>query len=171
MKRLIQAVLAAGLLTAATVTPAHAADDYLHSITIGKGCLVPLWGSKDPGAYVGYEVCDDTRAQTWRTIDHGGGWYSYQSAGSDQCLTVLGGGAASNEDIVQQPCAGTPNQRWQTFYRGPFQSPELRPQHSGKCLSVEGGNRVAPSDLRQMDCLNVDWQKWQMLSWPPPIIH
>ncbi|SDZ01103.1 Ricin-type beta-trefoil lectin domain-containing protein [Amycolatopsis xylanica] len=170
MKRLIQAVLAAGLLTAAAVTPAHAADEYLQVITIGKGCLVPLWGSKDAGAYVGYEVCDNTRGQAWRTIDHGGSWYSYQSVGSDLCLTVLGGGTLSNEDIVQQPCAGAPNQRWQPVYRGAFQSPELHPQHSGKCLSIEGNNRVAPADLRQMDCGDVNWQKWNFFSWPPPVV-
>lgn len=154
----------AGLLAATGPAPATAAEDLrvLSVFAEGReGCLAPLWGSTDPGAYLSYEPCDRSRAQFWRMLGDGGGWGSYQSAASGLCLTVVNNSTAQGEDVVQQPCAGAPNQLWRSVQRDPFTKYlEKRAKHSDKCLSAGYTHHTPSAEVVQMDCLNVSWQKW-----------
>ncbi|MCO1576030.1 RICIN domain-containing protein [Crossiella sp. SN42] len=172
--RTVLALAVTGLLAMAGLAPAQAAAERLFLISTngaepGKGgCLTPLWGSKESGAYLGYEVCDNSKSQSWRVIEHGGGWYGYQSAGSGLCATVFNAGTGVGEDLVQQPCTGVPHQRWRTVQHDPVAvTLEWRAQHSDKCLSV-AGTRVAPADVLQLDCSNQGWQRWALVNWPVP---
>ncbi|GAA2786185.1 RICIN domain-containing protein [Crossiella cryophila] len=158
-----------GLLVSTGVTPASAEEDYLTTPTSGEGCLAPLWGSRDAGAYIGFEPCDKTKVQAWRRANKGGGWYTYQSLTSDLCLTVLSTGPAEGADVVQQPCADTPAQRWKFVQRDPVAvAVEVRSQLTDKCLSAGRVQHTAPSDVVTLDCLNVSWQKWAPYRWEPP---
>ncbi|MGO1055182.1 RICIN domain-containing protein [Crossiella sp. CA198] len=167
-QRMLALVLAtAGLLISTGAAPASAAEDYLTSPNSGNGCLAPLWGSREPGAYIGYERCDNTKTQAWRRADKGGGWYTYQSLISDLCLTVLNG--SNGADVVQQPCADTPSQRWKFVQRDPIAvAVEVRSQVSDLCLTAGQVQHSTPSDVVVRTCFNIDWQKWAPTRWEPP---
>ncbi|MBB4678671.1 RICIN domain-containing protein [Crossiella cryophila] len=158
------ALVGTGLTPAASAAPA----EDLRVVTSGNGCLAPLWGSPDPGAYISFELCDKSRPQAWRILRHDGTWFGLQSAASDLCLTVLNSGAGHGEDIVQQPCAGSPNQRWRSVARDPFAKfLEQHAQHSDKCLSAGYIQHTVPTEVVQMDCQNIHWQKFSLEVWSP----
>ncbi|MCK2244487.1 MULTISPECIES: RICIN domain-containing protein [unclassified Crossiella] len=166
---------AAGLLASAGLSPASAAAAPAEDLRVitssfegGQGCLAPLWGSTEPGAYISFERCDKSRAQAWHLLPRDGVWGGFRSATSGLCLTVLNSGTGQGEDIVQQPCAGAPNQRWRSVSRDPFAKfLEEHAQHSDKCLSAGYTHHTTPAEVVQLDCLNVSWQKFAVDTWSP----
>lgn len=87
---------------------------------------------------------------------------SIKAVHSGQCLDVYGVSSADGANVIQWPCHGGSNQKWELvpLEGGIF---EIVAAHSGKCLDVFGASSVNEANVIQWPCHGETNQQWQLV--------
>jgi hypothetical protein len=144
-KRIVRTALVliaamAGSLGAAA--PALADDHFdvtVRSAVSGK-CLAPQGESSADGVPVVQVSCNGSAFQRWDFVDHDDHIFQIRNAVTLKCMDVFGA-AGNGTPVVQWPCAGISNQRFQASRDLP-DFVTLKSRVAGTkthCLDVSGG--------------------------------
>lgn len=135
----LMAALAGALGTAA---PAFADDHFdvtVRNTASGK-CLAPQDESSAAGVSIVQVTCNGSAFQRWDFIDHDDHIFQIRNAVTLMCMNAAGRNV-NGTPVIQWPCAGISNQRWEASRDLP-DFVTLRSRVAGTrthCLDVPGG--------------------------------
>jgi hypothetical protein len=155
-KRIVTTALAFVAAMAASIgaaAPAFADDHYDMTIrnTASGLCLAPQ--SSAAGVPIVQVRCDGNPYQRWDFIDHGDHVFQIRNAVTAQCMDVWGRNN-NGTPVVQWPCAGTSNQRFQAGRNLPdYVTLKSRvAQTKTHCLDVPGGSATEGLAMHIWEC-------------------
>jgi galactose oxidase len=125
-------------------------------------CLNNQASTTPGGAIVQYPCAGavGTPAEQW-SLQPTGSSYEVVSTGSGLCLSVSGSSVLTGAAVIQDTCAGSPNQLWNpTPFNGAYQLAAA----SGiqQCLTVAGASQTASGTVDQEPCAETQNQLWAL---------
>jgi hypothetical protein len=155
-------VLAAVTASLVVASPARA-DDHTVPLQsrVSLKCLQPAGESLDAGAPIVQMPCNRSDAQTWFLKDLGNHVVRAQNLRSGLCMDAFGG-ATNGTPIVQWPCSGISNQKFQASKTMP-EIVTLRSRVAGTsshCLDVPGGQQGDGLAMQLWVCNGTVSQLW-----------
>jgi len=149
------AFAAAVAATAGAAAPAFADDHFdvtVRNAGTGK-CLAPQGESFADGVAIVQVTCNGSPFQRWDFVDHDDHVFQIRNAVTLKCMDVLGTNA-NQTPVVQWPCSGISNQRFEASRDLP-DFVTLRSRVSGTrthCLDVPGGQPVENAAMQIWVC-------------------
>ncbi|NGY60301.1 ricin-type beta-trefoil lectin domain protein [Lentzea sp. NEAU-D13] len=159
------ALTAAALGLLGTAAPALADNHFDMTVRSSASgmCLTPEGNSTADGVPIVQLPCTDNPFQRWDFIDRGNRIFQLRNAVTLKCMDAFGA-ATNGTPVIQWPCAGTSNQRFQASRNLP-DTVILRSRVAGTsthCLDVPGGQSTAGLAMQIWQCNNSAAQSWRV---------
>ena len=159
-RAILSAVLATALVLIGPPAAARAATATSTIANTANGlCVTVPGGASTAGLQLTQAACGASFTLT--TVSGSTDTYTINTPNNTNCIDVYGVSTADNAQIIQWPCNGQNNQRFQLRPVG-TNTYQLAAVHSGKCIAPAGDSSAANTGLVQLPCTTAASRVWRV---------